>query len=79
MGKIRMHHKAHWEIGDRVELAETGSTPKTGTVMGQAQWGKRGKNNNAVTILWDGDTDPPILGYSCVRNCHLLDASADAQ
>ncbi len=59
---------------DRVELV-TGSTDKTGTVMGQAQCGRHGWHNNAVTILWDGDTDPPVLGYSCVLNRHLIMAS----
>jgi len=70
---------AHWEVGDRVELCQSGSTPKTGTVVRQAQMGqRRGKHTNAVAIRWDGDTDPPMLGESCVRNCHLIMAS-DAQ
>jgi len=84
---------AHWEVGDRVELCQSGSTPKTGTVVRQAQMGqRRGKHTNAVAIRWDvvaaglatdvwmaiHAADPPMLGESCVRNCHLIMAS-DAQ
>jgi len=72
---------AHWEVGDRVELCQSGSTPKTGTVVRQAQMGqRRGKHTNAVAIRWDGTDQAllPMVGESCVRNCHLIMAS-DAQ
>ena len=66
---------AHWEVGDRVTQVIGVSPSRTGTVVRQAQMGKPGKYTNAVAIRWDGDTDPTMLGYSCILNSHLCMAA----